>query len=104
MSPYLFLLCAEGLSALIKKSVDRGEMEGITVCRGAPCLSHLFFTDDSIIFCKATIGECNAIQRILGVYEQASSQQLNRTKTTLFFSKNTPDEIKEEINNRFGLK
>ena len=104
MSPYLFLLCSEGLSALIKKSVDRGEMEGITVCRGAPCLSHLFFTDDSIIFCKATIGECNAIQRILGVYEQASSQQLNRTKTTLFFSKNTPDEIKEEIKNRFGAQ
>ena len=81
--------------------MDRGELEGITVCRGAPRLSHLFFADDSIIFCKATIGECNAIQRILGVYEQASSQQLNRTKAALFFSKNTPDEIKEEIKNRF---
>ena len=90
--------------ALIKKSMDMGEMEGITVCRGAPRLSHLFFADDSIIFCKATIEECNAIQRILGVYEQASGQQLNRTKTALFFSKNTPDEIKEEIKNRFGAQ
>ena len=72
LSPYLFLLCVEGLSALIKKSVDMGEMEGITVCRGAPRLSHLFFADDSITFCKATLNECNAIQRILGVYEQAS--------------------------------
>ncbi|XP_065634479.1 uncharacterized protein LOC136069649 [Quercus suber] len=104
LSPYLFLLCAEGLSALIKKSVDKGDMEGVTVCRGAPHLSHLFFADDSIIFCKATIEECNTIQRILGVYEQASGQQLNRTKTALFFSKNTPDDIKEEIKNRFGAQ
>ena len=29
---------------------------------------------------------------------------MNRTKTTLFFSKNTPDEIKEEIKNRFGAQ
>ena len=73
LSPYLFLLCVEGLSALIKKSMDMGEMEGKTICRGAPCLSHLFFANDSIIFCKATLNECNAIQRILGVFEQASA-------------------------------
>ena len=60
-------------------------MEGITICRGAPRLSHLFFADDSFIFCKATLDKCNAIQRILGVYEQASGQQLNQTKTALFF-------------------
>ena len=104
LSPYLFLLCTEGLLTLIKKSVDMGEMEGVTICRGAPHLSHLFFADNNIIFCKATIEECNALQRILGVYEQASGQQLNRTKTALFFSKNTSEEIKEEIKNRFGAQ
>ena len=43
LSPYLFLLCAEGLSALIQSSVNRGQMEGIKICRGGPRLSHLFF-------------------------------------------------------------
>ena len=43
LSSYLFLLCAKGLSALIKKSVDMGEMEGVIVCRGTPRPSHLFF-------------------------------------------------------------
>ena len=61
LSPYLFLLCAEGLLALIKKAVNEGSMEGISVCRNGPCLSHLFFADDSLIFCKATIGECDAL-------------------------------------------
>ena len=48
---YMYILiCAEGLSALIKKSVQEGKMEGVDVCRGAPILSHLFFIDYSLIF------------------------------------------------------
>ena len=47
---FFFLICAEGLSALIKKSVQEGKMEGVAVCRGAPILSHLFFIDYSLIF------------------------------------------------------
>ena len=43
LSPYLFLLCAEGLSALIKASMFNGSMEGIAICRWGPKLSHLFF-------------------------------------------------------------
>ena len=104
LSHYLFLLCAEVLSALIQKSVENGELEGISVCRGSPTLSHLFFADDSIILGKAYIEECTTLQRILAVYENASSQQLNRAKTSLFFSSNTSKEIQEEIKNRFGAQ
>ena len=43
LSPYLFLLCAEGLSTLIKKTVDCGLMGGVVVCQNGPKLSHLFF-------------------------------------------------------------
>ena len=43
LSPYLFLLCAEGLSALIKASMCNGSVEGIAICRWGPKLSHLFF-------------------------------------------------------------
>ena len=31
------------------------------------------------------MNECSALQRILKVYEEASGQQLNRAKTSLFF-------------------
>ena len=71
LSPYLFLICAEVLSALIKKATTDGLLEGVSVCRGGPCLSHLFFADDSLIFCKATIEECEALQKVLRTYEQA---------------------------------
>ena len=42
-----FLLCAEGLSALIQSMVDRGQMEGVKISRGGLKLSHFFFADDS---------------------------------------------------------
>ena len=71
LSPYLFLLCAKGLFALIQSAVDRGQMEGVKICRGGPRLSHLFFADDSLLFCKATLEECDELQRLLGVYEKA---------------------------------
>ena len=38
------------------------------------------------------------------MYEKASGQQLNRAKTSLFFSSNTPTTIKEEIKGRFGAQ
>ena len=72
--------------------------------RGGRCLSHLFFADDSLIFCKVTIEECDVLQRILSTYEKASGQQLNRSKTSLFFSPNTTKEIQDEIKIRFGAQ
>ena len=104
LSPYLFLLCAEGLSSLIKSSVATGTLEGVAICRNSPKLSHLFFADDSLIFCKASLSECDALQHILLVYEQASGQQLNKAKTSLFFSRNTPEDIQKEIKHRFGAQ
>ena len=68
-------------------------MEGLVINWGGPRLSHLFFADDNLIFCKASIEERNTLQRILTVYEEASAQQLNRIKTSLFFSSNTPNGI-----------
>ena len=62
------------------------------------------FRDDNLIFCKATLANCESLQRILEVYERASSQQLNRTKTSLFFSSNTSHEVQEEIKQRFGTQ
>ena len=51
----------EGLSSLIKKAVDDGVMEGLVVFRGGPRLSHLFFVDNSLIFYKASLEECNSL-------------------------------------------
>ena len=72
LSPYLFILCAEGLSALLQKAEEQGRIEGIRVCREAPRINHLFFADDSLILMRAYKGDAQELKRILQVYETAS--------------------------------
>lgn len=50
LSSYLFLIVSEVLSLLIKKVADMGYVEGIWISANRPCLSHLLFADDTLIF------------------------------------------------------
>ena len=88
ISPYLFLICVEGLSAMLNKGQQQGHINVIAVCRKALFISHLLFADDSLIFCKANMNECKRVWEILQDYEVSSGQKMNREKTSLFFSKN----------------
>ena len=68
------------------------------------CISHLFFADDSFIFCQATEGECQHLLELLSQYEQASGQAINRQKMTLFFNPNTKTEVKVAIQGMMGAR
>ena len=103
LSPYLFLLVSEGLNGLIQHAVEGGQIEGFALYQFGPKISHLFFVDDSLLFCRARLRDVLAIQDLLGLYEKASSQMINATKTTLFFSKNVSDDSKESIKNQLGV-
>ena len=48
--------------------------------------------------------ECRALQDILSLYENALGQKLNAEKTSLFFSSNTPEATKQEIQNALGVQ
>ena len=61
LSPYLFLLCVEGLSALLHQVVHIKVLRGVSACQKGPKISHLFFTDDCLIFGWATINESEEI-------------------------------------------
>jgi hypothetical protein len=53
ISPYLFLICKEVLSSLLSKVDREGELEGVPTSQRGPHLNHLFFANDSLLFCKA---------------------------------------------------
>ena len=104
ISPYLFLLCAEGLSAMLKKEVRDGKIKGVAVSRGAPSILHLLFGDDSIIFCRASMLECDRVMKVLEDYERVSGQKLNKEKTSLYFSKNTRRDVQVQVKQKFGAE
>ena len=81
LSPYLFLLCSEGLHRLIQRAANLGEIKGVSICRNGPKLTHLLFADDSLLFCRATKEDCQKVLEILSSYERVSGQKLNRAKT-----------------------
>jgi exonuclease III len=103
LSPYLFILCAEGLSTLLHKAERTGSITGLPIARGGTKINHLFFADDSLLFCRANFMEWGNIQEILDIYEKASGQKLNREKTSIFFSKNTKEDFKEYIASISGV-
>ena len=103
LSPFLFLLCTEGLHGLIKKVARAKDINGFSICKRGPKLTHLFFADDSLLFCKANPQECGNVLKILAEYEEVSGQKINKEKTSLFFSKSTKEDVKEEIKNVLGV-
>ena len=103
LSPFPFLFCAEGLNALLNKAVDNGEISCLSLCRQGPKITHLFFADDCLLFCRSNRTECQKIQQLLDWYEVASGQLVNKKKTTLFFSRNTPKEVQQEIKVSLGV-
>jgi hypothetical protein len=50
ISPYLFLLAAEGLSCLLKSRIQPSTLIGINVALAAPTVHHILFVDDSVLF------------------------------------------------------
>lgn len=86
LSPYFFIICAEGLSALIRKYEIRKRIHGIKICRKAPIISHMFFADDSYLYCKADTEEAIKVFELIEMYGRASGQRINNAKSSVFFS------------------
>ncbi|XP_030479434.1 uncharacterized protein LOC115696684 [Cannabis sativa] len=89
LSTYLFIICVEGLSALIQKFEANRLMQGCKVAQRAPPITHMFFADDSYLFSQATQGAAGSITNMLQLFKNASGQKVNYSKSSIFFSPNT---------------
>ncbi|XP_074267234.1 uncharacterized protein LOC141590552 [Silene latifolia] len=104
LSPYLFLLCAEALSNMLRRAVEYQALHGIRVTAAASAISHLLFADDSIFFVRATIQEADVVNDILRRYEATSGQLVSLEKTTVVFSKGVTSSQREAVAARLGVE
>jgi len=104
LSPYLFILVAEGLSTLIHKAINIGDIHGVQLCRGVPVVSHLLFADDCFFFCRENVVEAHHLLTILKTYEEASGQEINSSKSEVFFSHKMSGAAQEDLSRIIGVR
>lgn len=84
LSPYLFLLCVEGLSKDLTAAGSSGNITGCKISNTTPAISHLLFADDNFLFFKSSVKEADEVKRILNKYESYSGQAINFQKSAIF--------------------
>lgn len=104
ISPYIYILCVEGLSSIIRRNETAGLIHGCTIVRGAPTISHLLFADDCYLFFRAVKMEANVMKRILNRYEDISGQVVNFNKSTVVFSPNTTEVDRQNVCEQLGVR
>jgi hypothetical protein len=97
ISPYLFLLAAEGLSCFLKNLHRSSALHGLQVVPTAPAVNHLLFANDSLLFFQASINGAQEMIDALNKYCSASGQQINMDKSSIFFSKGCPEAVRQDI-------
>ena len=95
MSPYLFVICDEDLSGILRKSEAMDQLHGIKICKEAPSVHHLLFADDNFLFARESLDEYVHIRQLLPAYEVASGQAVNFEKSVAFSSNLT--EVDQQV-------
>ncbi|GJS75873.1 reverse transcriptase domain, reverse transcriptase zinc-binding domain protein [Tanacetum coccineum] len=94
-SPFLFILAAEGLNAIVSEAVDKGIFKGIVVGSDRVMVSHLQYADDTIFFGEWNKENAKSLMCILKCFEEVLGLHVNFNKSKLYGVGVTGGEIVE---------
>jgi hypothetical protein len=86
LSPFLFLIAAEGLNVMLKASVDSGLFKGYQIGADANSsvhISHLQFADDTLIVGEKSWANIRVLKANLMLFELISGLKVNFHKSML---------------------
>jgi hypothetical protein len=84
LSPFLFLLAAEGLNVMMTSMVERNMFTGYRVGDQAPLtVSHLQFADDTLLVGEKSWANVCALRAVLVLFELISGLKVNFHKSML---------------------
>lgn len=103
LSPFLFVLCTEGLSHLLNAAEQAGVIQGLSFEQSGPAIHHLLFADDSLFMCKAEIDQVIVLDNILRFYGKATGQTINLLKSAITFGLGVNEGSRKEIQQIMGI-
>lgn len=103
LSPYIFVLCMERLSHLIKQECDAKRWKPFRFRCIGPALSHLFFADDLILFSEASLDQMQEIREVMESFCKVSGHRINLAKSKMFCSRNVHFHRATELSEQLGV-
>ncbi|GKV49594.1 hypothetical protein SLEP1_g56334 [Rubroshorea leprosula] len=103
LSPYLFIMCMERLSHKIQSKVHSKAWKPFRLSRGGFALSHLFFSDDLMLFSEASNQQVEVIMGCLTEFSNESGVDINLTKSKLYVSPNIQRHVAGNLSAACGI-
>jgi hypothetical protein len=103
LSPYMFLFVADGLSKLMQKEIQSGNLHELHLSHREPGISHLLFVDDTLMFLEGNAGQVEVIKNIIQRYEEGMGQLINPLKSSMLFGAHCPSVQQEEVTNMLSV-
>eukprot|EP00253_Pinus_taeda_P015690 PITA_15690 len=103
ISPFLFILAAEGLGRIIKREIRKKKIRGLKPWGNNLAITHQQFVDDIMLFREVSIKEVRAIKEVLEIFMEALRMEINKEKSYKFIF-NTPEAIKAHLTRTLGFR
>lgn len=97
LSPYLFVLCMERLGNLITREVQLEKWVPLSLSKGGPKISHLFFADDVLLFAKARPSQARLVANVLDEFCAISGMKVSLDKSRALASKGVTQARKNKL-------
>ncbi|XP_071695503.1 uncharacterized protein [Rutidosis leptorrhynchoides] len=84
LSPFLFIIAAEGLNYLTKKAITSGLFKGVEIGSNKVLISLLQYADDTIFLGEWSKHNFGNLMKLLKCFENVSGLRINYHKSSLF--------------------
>ena len=97
LSHCIFVLCMDKLTHIISEVVDNKRWKPIRVGTNGPCVSHLMFAYDLILFSEVEVNQIEVMIEFLNTYYIILEQKINLGKSNIFFSRDVKQDLRVNI-------
>lgn len=82
---------------MLQRLENEGKIHGVKVTRESPSISHLMYSDDLVIFCRANMKEAEEISKCLEKFCLWSGKKVSTKKSLIHFSRNLDQSLRTLI-------